>query len=120
MSMNEIYRDGVSLPYPVESTVKSGDLVAFASGLVGVAEVDAKLAEDGTTWMATIRHDGVFAIPAGNNASGIGEAAFIADADIPDGNVGETVALAVEADGTKIGTVVNINDAGAVYVNLNR
>lgn len=118
MSMNEIYRDGVSLPYPVASTVESSDLVAFASGLVGVAEVDAKLGEDGSTYYATIRHDGVFAIPAGANAGGIGDSALITTASVPSGNVGEAVALG--ATGTKIGTIVNINNDGDVYVNLNR
>lgn len=119
MSMNEIYRDGVSLPYPVESTVVSSDLVALASGLAGVAEVDAKLAEDGSTYMATIRHDGVFAIPAGDNDGAIGDPAVVV---LPTGNVAETVALvAIDSQtGTKIGTIVNINDEGSVYVNLNR
>jgi predicted RecA/RadA family phage recombinase len=116
MSMNEIYRDGVSLPYPVASTVESGDLVAFASGLVGVAEVDAKVGEDGSTFFATIRHDGVFAIPAGANAGGIGDSALVVT--LPSGNIGEAVALG--ATGTKIGTIVNINNDGDVYVNLNR
>jgi hypothetical protein len=116
MSMNEIYRDGVSLPYPVASTVESSDLVAFASGLVGVAEVDAKLAADGATYVATIRHDGVFAIPAGANTGGVGDSALVVT--LPSGNVGEKITLG--ATGTKIGTIVNINDDGSVYVNLNR
>lgn len=119
MSMNEIYRDGVSLSYPVASTVKSSDLVAFASGLAGVAEVDAKDADNGSGWMATIRHDGVFAIPAGDNDGAIGDPAVVV---LPTGNVAETVALVAIASetGTKIGTIVYINDEGSVYVNLNR
>lgn len=114
MSMNEVYRDAVSLPWPVEETVESGDLVAFASGLVGVAEVDAKPNEAGTGFVATIRVDGVFNIPAGDNAAGAGEAATVA---LPTGNVGETVALA--ATGAAVGTIHRVSAAG-VAVALNR
>jgi predicted RecA/RadA family phage recombinase len=62
MATNEIYRDADSLSYVVESTIVSGDLVVFASGLVGVAETDAELREDGT-YQATVRTGkGVWAI----------------------------------------------------------
>lgn len=114
MSMNEVYRDAVSLPWPVEETVASGDLVAFASGLVGVAEVDAKPNEAGNGFVATIRVDGVFNIPADDNAAGIGEAATVT---LPIGNVGETVTLA--AAGDPAGTIHRISAAG-VAVALNR
>jgi len=63
MAMNEIYKDATSLPYVVESTIVSGDLVVFASGLVGIAETDAAEREDGT-FQATVRTQrGVWAIP---------------------------------------------------------
>jgi len=65
MATNEIYRDADSLSYVVESTIVSGDLVLFASGLVGIAETDATLREDGT-YQATVRTEkGVWAIPYG-------------------------------------------------------
>jgi len=112
--MNEIYRDGVSIPYPVEETVASGDLVAFASGLVGVAETDAKPNEAGDGFVATVRADGVFGFDAGANAAGVGEAASVT---LPSGNVGETVTLA--ASGDKAGTIVKIQGT-TVFVNLGR
>lgn len=63
MATNEIYRDADSLSYIVESTIVSGDLVVFASGLVGVAETDAVARADGTI-QATVRTGkGVWAIP---------------------------------------------------------
>lgn len=111
--MNELYRDGVSIPYPVDESVASGDLVAFASGLAGVAEVDAKPSESGG-FVATVRADGVFGFDEGDNAGAVGDAAF---ADLPAGNVGETVTLA--ATGDKIGTIVKIQGT-TVFVNLNR
>lgn len=114
MATNEVYRDAVSLPWPVEGTVASGDLVAFASGLVGVAETDAKANEAGTGFVATIRVDGVFNIPAGANAAGVGEAATVT---LPTGNVGETVTLA--ATGDPAGTIHRVSAAG-VAVALNR
>lgn len=70
MATNELYRDADSLPYIVQDesapgandSVKSGDLVVFASGLVGVAETDAVKREDGN-WWATVRTQGVFGFP---------------------------------------------------------
>ena len=114
MAMNEVYRDAVSLPWPVEEGVVSGDLVAFASGLVGVAETDAKANEAGNGFVATVRVDGVFTIPAGDNEAGVGEAATVV---LPTGNVGETVELADA--GTAIGTIHRVSAAG-VAVALNR
>lgn len=69
MALNEIYRDGESISYKVNSAVVSGDFVvlggtagatgAASTGIVGVAETDAKLGEDGN-YYATLRHIGVF------------------------------------------------------------
>lgn len=98
MAMNEIYRDAVSLPWPVAETVASGDLVVLDSGLAGVAETDAKPAEGGG-FVATLRVDGVFAFPTGDVTGGVGEAAV--------------------ADGATIGTVYNVT-ATSVHVALNR
>ena len=113
MSMNELYRDGVSIPYEVDEAVESGDLVAFASGLAGVAEVDAKPSESGG-FVATVRADGGFGFDEGANTGGVGDEAVVA---LPTGNVGETVTLA--ATGDKIGTIVKIQGT-TVFVNLNR
>jgi predicted RecA/RadA family phage recombinase len=67
MAINEIYKNAESLNYAVNSAVVSGNFVvlsgvnasASATGIVGVAEVDAKLGDDGA-YYATLRHTGVF------------------------------------------------------------
>lgn len=69
MAKNEIYRDGESIVYPVNAAVKSGMFVvlggtagatgAAATGIIGVAETDAALGDDGL-YYATLRHEGVF------------------------------------------------------------
>lgn len=69
MALNEVYKDGFSLRYKVNSAVESGMFVvlggtagatgAAATGIIGVAETDAILAEDGNHY-ATLRHVGVF------------------------------------------------------------
>lgn len=60
MALNEIYKDGNELVFPVASTVKSGDLVQVGS-VVGVAQNDAVTGEDGNTY-ATLKMNGVFEI----------------------------------------------------------
>lgn len=118
MALNEIYANGDSLVLPVDASVASGDLTVFASGMAGVAETSAALAADGVRY-ATIRLNGVFAIPAGANDNGVGESALVT---APTGNVGDDVALVAAATvgAVKIGTIVGINDAGKVLVNLNK
>lgn len=69
MAKNEIYRDGESIVYPVNSAVRSGMFVVLggtagatggaATGIRGVAETDAELGDDGL-YYATIRSIGVF------------------------------------------------------------
>jgi predicted RecA/RadA family phage recombinase len=58
MALNEIYKDGNELVLPVASTVNSGDLVKVGA-LVGVAQHDAKIGEDGN-YYATLKLSGVF------------------------------------------------------------
>jgi predicted RecA/RadA family phage recombinase len=58
MALNEIYKDGNELVFPVGSDVKSGDLVQVGS-IVGVAQNDAVTGEDGDTY-ATLKLNGVF------------------------------------------------------------
>ncbi len=88
MALNEIYRDGESISYKVNSAVESGMFVvlggtagatgAAATGVWGVAETDAKLGEDGN-YYATIRHVGVF---TGTTSSAVspGTALYLASA----------------------------------------
>jgi predicted RecA/RadA family phage recombinase len=69
MALNEVYKEGFSLRYAVNAAVESGMFVclggtagatgAAATGIVGVAETDAVLADDGL-YYATLRHIGVF------------------------------------------------------------
>lgn len=116
MALNEVKRDAFSISVPVTSAVESEDLVGFNSGLVGVAETDAKLAEDGVTYRASIRTIGVFRIPVGSASNpSIGNAVFISP---PVAGPGAPVTLA--ATGTKVGTIVGLpKDTGFLEVALN-
>jgi predicted RecA/RadA family phage recombinase len=58
MALNEVYVDGESLNYPVNSAVTSGMFVVLG-GIVGVAETSAVEGADGDDY-ATLRHIGVF------------------------------------------------------------
>jgi predicted RecA/RadA family phage recombinase len=58
MALNEVYVDGESLNYVVNSAVESGDFVVLG-GIVGVAETSAVEGADGSHY-ATLRHIGVF------------------------------------------------------------
>ena len=58
MALNEIYKNGNELVFPVASGVKSGDLVQVGS-VVGVAQEDAVTGEDGNTY-STLKMNGVF------------------------------------------------------------
>ena len=69
MALNEVYANGETLTYAVNSAVRSGMFVvlggtagatgAAATGIIGVAEADAKEGEDGNFY-APLRHIGVF------------------------------------------------------------
>ena len=116
MALNEVYNEAFSLNYQVDADVKSGDFVVFidpltaASGIVGVAETDAKLGADGYSY-ATLRHIGVF--------TGTSEEAFY---------IGQGVYLA-GGNGTELATsgsylvghAVKAKDAvaGDVHVRIN-
>ena len=86
MAMNEIYAEAESLNYAVNSAVNSGDFVVLggvsastsATGIVGVAEVDAKLGDD-TLYYATLRHVGVFTGTT-SEAVAVGDAVYLASA----------------------------------------
>lgn len=117
MALNEIKRDADSFSVACTSTINSGDLVALNSGLCGVAEVDAKLAEDGTTYVTTIRTVGIWQVPVGSAATPtVGESIFITPPA-----AGPAALVALAATGTKIGTIVNIpKDTAFLNVVLNK
>lgn len=118
MSVNEIYRDADSVPYPVAADVVSGDLVVFASGLVGVAEVDAKDSESGGQ-VATIRTKGIFTFDLGTGAVSAGVSIYASTTAAA--GVGTKGTLTTTASGnTKVGTVYRGKPAaaGAVYVRV--
>jgi len=88
MALNEVYKDGFTLRYKVNSAVTSGMFVvlggtagatgAASTGIVGVAETSAAVAADGN-YYATLRHIGVF---TGTTASATtpGTALYLASA----------------------------------------
>lgn len=116
MALNEIYKDGDSLPINLGSSdpaIVSGNFVAFGS-LRGVAETTATERPDGD-WYATIRFVGVF---AGTTADAV--------------TVGAPIYLAAEATkGTALTTTATSNElvgyavapkgavAGDVWVRVN-
>lgn len=119
MALNEIYRDADSVPYPVASGVESGDLVVFASGLVGVAETDAKPNEAGNGYVATIRTKGIwnFAMPSGAIVTGTA----IYASSTPSAGVGVVGTLTgTSTSNTLVGTVYRGKPAAAgnIYVRI--
>lgn len=79
MALNEIYKDGNELVFPVASTVVSGDLVQVGA-VVGVAQNDAVTGEDGDTY-ATLKLNGVFKF-ATEVGFDIGDAVYFDGTDI--------------------------------------
>ena len=117
MAMNELYRDADSLPYIVEAAVESGDIVVFASGLVGVAETDAVERENGADW-ATIRTKGVFGIPY-TGALTAGTAIYASSTPATGKGVVGTLTT-TSASNTLVGTVYlpKGSGAGTAYVRI--
>lgn len=116
MALNEVYVDGESLNYPVNSAVESGDFVVLG-GLVGVAETSAAEGDDSAHY-ATLRHIGVF---RGTTADAVtvGAAVYLAGgvtfgtALTNDSDTGsnEFVGYAIKAKGAVAGDVfVRINN----------
>lgn len=114
MALNEVYANGESLNYPVNSAVASGDFVVLG-GIVGVAETSAALAAD-SNYYATLRHIGVFTGTT-SDAVAVGDAIYLASAatygtaltTTASGN--ELVGYAIEAKGAVAGNVkVRINN----------
>lgn len=128
MATNELYRDADSLPYIVQNesapgaddSVKSGDLVVFASGLVGVAETDAVKREDGN-WWATVRTQGVWGFPYTGALANAGVAVYASATPAAGKGVIGTFAGTTSASNTKIGTLYlpkTGSGAGTAYVRL--
>jgi len=114
MALNEVYVDGESLNYVVNSAVESGDFVVLG-GIVGVAETDAVEGSDGSHY-ATLRHIGVFRGTT-SDAVTVGAAIYLAGAatygtaltTTSGGN--ELVGYAIKAKGAVAGEVfVRINN----------
>lgn len=113
MAMNEYIAKADALNYAVDADVVSGDFVVLG-GIRGVAQVDAKVGEDGNTY-ATLAHTGVF---IGTTADAV--------------TVGAPIYLAASATfGTALTTTATDNElvgyairakgavAGNVYVRIN-
>lgn len=118
MALNEIHRDGDSVPMDVASTINSGDPVIFASGAFGVAETDAELRENGV-YKATIRFKGVFGFSyTGALAAGVALYA----STTPSAGLGTLAVLNTTNTNPKVGTVyrTKASGAGTVYLNLNK
>lgn len=114
MALNEVYANGESLAYPVNSAVASGDFVVLG-GIVGVAETDAKLGDD-TLYYSTLRHIGVFRGTTADAVS-VGDAIYLASeatygtALTTTSTDNELVGYAVKAKGAVAGDVhVRINN----------
>lgn len=109
MALNEIYKDGNELVLPVASTVKSGDLVQVGQ-LVGLAQKDAYLGEDGN-YYTTLKFNGVVKLST-LVAVTVGAAVYMTSAGV----------INVTASGNKfIGHAVTAKagtTAGDVYVRL--
>lgn len=124
MATNEIYRDGDSISYKVNSAVESGMFVvlggtasatdADATGIRGVAETDAVEGEDGNHY-ATIRSIGVF---VGTTASAAtpGTALYLASAATRG-----TALTTTAASNFFVGHAINTKGAtaGDVFVRVN-
>lgn len=120
MAVTELHKDGDSLSWKVASDIVSDDIVVFASGLVGIAEMDAKLGDDGAYW-ATVRTKGVFGIPVTAGTAFAGGINVYASSTGSSGlGVKGTWAGTTSASNTKIGTVylAASTTATTVYVRL--
>lgn len=117
MALNEIFKDGFSLDYAVNSAVESGDLVAVG-GLIGVAEKDAYEGRDGNDY-TTLRHIGVFEFDGPTTAVTVGAAVYALDAGLATGTKAVQTAT---SDATLVGYAVKGkagSGAGKVWVRIN-
>lgn len=117
MATNEIFKDADSLPYAVTSAVVSGNIVVFPSGLVGVAETDAELREDGI-YYATVRTKGVWGFDVTALAGNIARYAAVYASATPSAGLGVvgTFAGTTSSSNTRIGTIFHSASTGATRV----
>ena len=80
MALNEIYKDGNELVFPVASTVESGDLVTVGT-MFGVAQNDAVLGEDGD-YYATLKLNGVFKFVTTEDDIAVGANVYVSFAGV--------------------------------------
>jgi predicted RecA/RadA family phage recombinase len=113
MALNEVYANGESLAYPVNSAGASGDFVVL-DGIRGVAETDAKLGDD-TLYYATLRHIGVFRGTT-SDAVSVGDAIYLAS----EATYG-TALTTTSTDNELVGYAVKAKAgvAGDVHVRIN-
>ena len=113
MALNEVYANGESLNYVVNSAVESGDFVVLG-GIVGVAETDAVEGADGSHY-ATLRHIGVFRGTTADSVT-VGAAIYLASA----ATYG-TALTTTEGSNKLVGYAVKAKNAGAgeVFVRIN-
>lgn len=86
MALNEIYAVANSLSFPVASTVVSGAVVKVGD-IVGIAEHDAKVKEDGNTY-ATLKLTGAFKLTTADNNIAVGAKVFLTTAGAVTSTVG--------------------------------
>ena len=113
MAVNEVYANGESLSYPVNSATVAGDFVVLG-GIVGVAETSAVQGPD-ENYYATLRHIGVFTGTT-SEAVAVGDALYLASAAT------RGTALTKTASGNKlVGYAIKAKGAtaGAVAVRIN-
>lgn len=125
MALNEVYANGESLSYKVNENVTSGMFVvlggtagatgAAATGIIGVAETDAKEGADGDFY-ATLRHIGVFngttaAAATPGTALYLASAATYGTALVTSATSNYFVGYAIDTKGSTAGNVaVRINN----------
>lgn len=113
MALNEVYKDGDSINYVVNSAVESGDFVVLG-GIVGVAETDAVEGADGNHY-ATLRHTGVFTGTT-SDAVTVGASIYLASA----ATYGTALTTTVGSN-KLVGKAIKAKGAGAgdVFVRIN-
>lgn len=117
MALNEIYKDGDSLPINFGTSdpgIVSGEFVSLSASVYGVAETTATERPDGD-WYATIRFKGVFAGTT-SDAVTVGAPIYLASAA-----TNGTALTTTSSSNRLVGYAVapKGSGAGAVWVRVN-